>query len=219
MTDAPAPVGSLCQACKAHFDEVKFYLNRPELGFVFQESPRLVRGLDYYTRTVFEITTEGLGAQNAIGAGGRYDGLVKQMGGPEVPAIGFALGMDRVASLLKPREGNRILRVFFAFTGRSSNGAKATVWANVLRDKDRGEKRLGRPVAAILGDGGASLKSQMRKADGWGADVVVICGDEEGDKKKMRLKDMKTGAENDVDYSRDGDDDVWIDSLKILAST
>src|SRR5262249_20352928 len=95
LADAPRIDGHLCQACRDHQQMLDRLLS--SVGFVYEKAPRLVRGLDYYTRTVFEVTAPGLGSQDALGAGGRYDGLVKQLGGPDIPAIGFALGMDRVA--------------------------------------------------------------------------------------------------------------------------
>ena len=99
---APAITEHLCETCALHFDEVKQTLT--QLGVPYTLNPKMVRGLDYYTRTTFELITTELGAQGAIGAGGRYDGLVQQLGGPEVPGIGFAMGIERLAMLLSQKE-------------------------------------------------------------------------------------------------------------------
>src|SRR5574340_1422843 len=131
----------------------------------------MVRGLDYYTRTTFEVTSENLGAQNAVAAGGRYDRLVKEFGGPETPGIGFAIGMERIIELLKNSAAHDFPTpdVFIA-----SIGDPAARESMVIADRLRGKG-----LWVELGDSENSLKSQMRKADRLSSKHVFIIGDDE----------------------------------------
>jgi histidyl-tRNA synthetase len=112
---------NLCEECETHFNAVKDYLT--SVGIPFTINPKIVRGIDYYTRTVFEITTEELGAQNAVAAGGRYDGLVKELGGPSTPAVGFAMGIERIVLLqekAQPEGFQKEIDVFIAHLGEEA---------------------------------------------------------------------------------------------------
>lgn len=198
LVDAPIPTDHLCADCRGHHERVLALLRAAALRFV--ESPRLVRGLDYYTRTVFEVTGAGLGAQDAIGAGGRYDGLVKSLGGPDTPAVGFAFGVDRLARAL---EASRVAvpstrRVFIAQTGTGTADASFRL-ADELRAGGLWESA---PLAVDLGAPGKSLKSQFRAADGWGAAWVLLVGEEELKKQTVILKDLRAGVQREVPLAR-----------------
>jgi histidyl-tRNA synthetase len=150
----------------------------------------MVRGLDYYTRTIFEVTCEHLGAQNAVAAGGRYDGLVEDFGGPQTPAIGFAIGMERIAALLKSSVGQDIPvpEVFIAAIGESA-GREALMIADRLREKG---------IWVELGYAGNSLKSQLRKADRLSARHVLIIGDEEITSGRLKWKCLSDGSQGEI---------------------
>lgn len=188
FADAPVLADHLCAECRAHRDEVRRLLDRR--AFPYVETPGLVRGLDYYTRTVFEVTAPGQGAQDAVGAGGRYDGLVRSLGGPDVPAVGFALGMDRVARALAAgqRPTERLPRVFVAVAGATAEDA----WTLV--------ERL-RAESGWCVEGGApgkSLKAQLRAADGWGASHVVIVGEEEMKRDRVVLRHLTNSQQEEI---------------------
>jgi histidyl-tRNA synthetase len=184
---APAITGYLGPECQVHFDALTGALK--DVGLEYRLEPRLVRGLDYYTKTAFEFTAEGLGAQNTIAAGGRYDGLVEALGGPPTPAVGFALGIERVAALL--HLGSEIARppvVFLAVLGEAASRRLAGL-LTVLRDAGiRTETDYDR----------GSLKSQMRKADRLGARYTVILGDDELARDAAAVRDMATKTQHDV---------------------
>ncbi len=184
--DAPRVVDYLCEDCRNHFE--RFLALLEMLGIPHTVNPEMVRGLDYYTRTTFEVTSENLGAQNAIAAGGRYDRLVKEFGGPETPAIGFALGMERIVELLKMSVKYDLPapEVFIAAVGEQA-GKEGVSIADGLREKG---------IWVELGEGSSSLKSQMRRADRLSAKYVFIIGDDEiksGMVGWKRLADSETG--------------------------
>jgi histidyl-tRNA synthetase len=185
--NAPAITGYLGPECVGHFEAVTAALT--DVGLGYRLEPRLVRGLDYYTKTAFEFTAEGLGAQNTIAAGGRYDGLVEALGGPPTPAVGFALGIERVVALLPL--GNApapALGVFLAALGEAA-GRRLAALMTTLRDAGiRAETDYDR----------GSLKSQMRKADKLGARFTVIIGDDELATHTAVVRDMATKAQHDV---------------------
>jgi len=190
VQNAPAIPAFLCGKCRDHFQNLKTYLDG--LGISYGVNEQLVRGLDYYNRTTFEIQTEHLGAQNAVAGGGRYDGLVKTLGGPDHPAIGFAVGVERVVALLeaiKPAEPRKP-DLFIAALGE--NVLLLTFqWLAALRKHG---------LWVELDYGGKGLKSQMKKADRLGAQNVLIVGDDEAAQKKAVLRDMNTRKQVDVDF-------------------
>jgi histidyl-tRNA synthetase len=163
-----------------------------DLAVPYEVNAEMVRGLDYYTRTTFEVTSESLGAQNAVAAGGRYDKLVKEFGGPPTPAIGFAVGMERLVSLAK-EEGPEapVPAVFIA-----SLGDEAAAVAFGLADRMRRDG-----LWVELGYARGSLKSQMRKADKFEARAVVIIGEDELKKNRVNWKDLRSGESGDVAFS------------------
>jgi histidyl-tRNA synthetase len=188
MADAPSISAHLCHACMDHFDLVRGYLDSCGVSYVL--NPGLVRGLDYYCKTTFEIQTDRLGAQNAVAGGGRYDGLVKLLGGPDQPAIGFAVGIERVAALLE--QGNQASArgpdLFFATLGEASKKRIFPLLAD-LRNK-------GFWVEMEYGDRG--LKAQLKRADKLGARRVIIVGDEELKRGEGILKDMGAKSQEPI---------------------
>lgn len=179
MAGAPLMIDGLCTACAGHFARVRGALERERVPAELQ--PRMVRGLDYYCRTAFEATAEGLGAQNAVGGGGRYDKLVRSFGGPDAPGVGFALGFERlVLSLADPDARVARPEVFVAPVGVARE-CEAIHLAHVLR-------RDG--MAVEIANAERSLKSQMRLADKLGAAHVLILGEEEFAAGALTVRDM-----------------------------
>jgi histidyl-tRNA synthetase len=187
IRNAPNILDNLCAPCKDHFARVKDGLKA--VGVRFDDTKNLVRGLDYYTGTVFEITHPDLGSQDAIGAGGRYDNLVKDMGGPSVGAVGYALGMERLMIALKGRaSGSGETKVIYIAT----LGDAAKIKGQQLAEKIKDDLRPAIPGLVVLKDiSDASLKSQMRSADKNNARLVIILGDDELKQDKAIIKDMR----------------------------
>jgi histidyl-tRNA synthetase len=182
MAEAPSILDHLCSECKKDFAEVKSMLEK--LGVPFVIDKNLVRGLDYYARTTFEIQTESLGAQNAVAGGGRYDGLVGELGGPDIPATGFAIGLDRLTELtgLTASQFYRKPDIFVAALGDKSR-LLTFEWICAFGDEG---------MRAEMDFDGKSLKSQMKRADRLEAGHVLIIGDEELEKGEAILRNMAT---------------------------
>jgi histidyl-tRNA synthetase len=187
---APEVSDYLCVSCEEHFAGLKRILSN--LGIRYEVKPEMVRGLDYYTRTTFEVTSESLGAQDAVAAGGRYDRLVEEFGGPPTPAIGFAVGMERLVSLVREEGAEAPAPAVFI----ASLGNEAAAVAFGLADRMRRDG-----LWVELGYGRGSLKSQMRRADKFGARVVIIIGEDELRKSKANWKDLRSGESGEVDFS------------------
>jgi len=187
LNDIPLIVDFLCKDCRKHFLSFQDELNSMDIPY--NVNPKIVRGLDYYTRTVFEVTTTALGAQNAVAAGGRYDYLVELFGGPPTPAAGFAVGMERLIDLCTEtvRIESKKPYVYVAYAGNLLNEAKNL--ARFLRNNNI-------PVETSYEE--ASLKSQLRKADRFGVRIVVIVGEEELKRSVYRWKNMKTGLQGEA---------------------
>jgi histidyl-tRNA synthetase len=181
--DAPSIMDALCTGCSAHFDEVKGRL--AVLGIAFNLNSRMVRGLDYYTKTTFEITSGALGSQNAIAAGGRYDGLVEALGGPPTPCIGFAIGVERLSIILKERGFTEAPLVVFIALGA---GAEAAAVKVVVGLREAG-------VRVFEDFSGGALKKRMKTADRLGARYTVILGEDELDEGCATLKDMGSATQ------------------------
>ena len=187
MAEAPVITDHLCDSCRDHFGAVQEILTDAQVDY--ELAPRLVRGLDYYTRTAFEFVAENLGAQDAVGGGGRYDGLSEALGGPHLPGIGFALGTDRI--LLARRPGEEVARsveVFVVALGEAA-GAEAFKIATRLR-------RAG--IGADLDLAARSMKGQMKQADRSGARWAAIVGEQELATGRVTLKDLRTGDQREV---------------------
>ncbi len=178
--DAPVMIDHLCGDCAAHIAIVRAVLDRESVPYVM--NARMVRGLDYYCRTAFEVSAEGLGSQSAVGGGGRYDGLVKSLGGPDVPGVGFALGVERLLLSMPDDAHTAITRpeVFIA-----PLGAPAEAEALHLAHRWRGEG-----VRVEMSNGARSLKSQMRAADKSQAPFVLILGEDELAAGAATVRDM-----------------------------
>jgi len=184
---SPHPIGFLCEKCKGHFERLKHYL--AILNIPYTINPELVRGLDYYTKTAFEVKAGSLGSQNAVAGGGRYDGLVEEFGGPPTPGFGFAIGMERVISLLKGGfEYKKSPPLVICFKGEEASEMALSL-AQSLRS-------MGLWVENSYE--GSSLKSQMRRADRLGARYVLVIGEDELKSGVAELKDMGSGERINV---------------------
>jgi len=184
--EAPVMLDYLCNACDNHFTSVKRYLELT--GGCYNVNTRMVRGLDYYTRTTFELVTGLLGSQSAVAAGGRYDGLISQLGGPAIPGIGFALGVERVSLLLEQRDFSTSPDLFIA----TMNTAQREKAFSLLAELQKREIRVEMDYE------GRSLKSQMRRADKLKARFSVVVGENEIQSGRAAFKRMKDGAEIDA---------------------
>lgn len=186
--DVPLILDSLCGPCEDHFQQVRGYLD--EVGIEYTINQRLVRGLDYYTRTVFEFVSPELGAQDALGGGGRYDVLVETLGGPPTPAVGFAAGMERIllAASLEDEAAAAPVDTYVVTLG--DEGRRAGV---VLAERLRAEG-----FRTELDYMGRSLRAQMRQANRVGAKKVLIIGDDEAAAGTVQLRDMQSGEERTV---------------------
>jgi histidyl-tRNA synthetase len=188
--DAPSILDFLCGPCRGHFDSVQRLLR--EAGVDYKLNPRMVRGLDYYCRTTFEWTSNQLGSQNTVAAGGRYDGLVQELGGPAIPGVGFALGVERLTLLLRSKEeiGAAGPAIYVAWVG-----TRAADWLFPLvhRLRQRG-------ITVEMEGEPRSLKSQMRRADKLKASAVLIVGEDELEKGRAILRDMKTRDQREISF-------------------
>jgi len=185
--DAPRITDHLSAGSRRHFEDVQAGLR--DLGIPFSLNSRLVRGLDYYTQTIFEVTSGRLGAQNAVAAGGRYDGLVEALGGASTPAVGFAVGLERVALVLPasaiPRPHSLIFVAAFGEQG-------VTAGTRVLDEL----RRLG--LRADTDYRASTLKAHLRQADRLGAEYVVIIGDDEVTKGRLLVRNMRTKEQEEL---------------------
>jgi len=191
---APRSMDHLCPQCKQHFQSVIRYLSL--LGIPFEQNHRLVRGLDYYTRTVFEVQPQGEeGAQSALGGGGRYDDLIEELGGRPTPAIGFAAGMDRIVLNMKKQGVSPPIasgfKIFVAYLGEEAKAEAVKLTAELRRSG----------IAAISSLGDKSLRAQLRQANALGVAYALILGEEEVKSGTVVLRDMAKGEQKTV--SRD----------------
>ncbi|WP_310447151.1 histidine--tRNA ligase [Thiobacillus sp.] len=183
---APRLMDEIDADALAHFDALQAILR--DNGIVFEINPRLVRGLDYYNRTVFEWVTDQLGAQGTVCAGGRYDGLIEQLGGKPAPAAGFAMGIERLLALMETGSVALATPVPDAYIVHAGDAAQRYAWqvAAALR---------GAGLDTVLHCGGGSFKSQMKKADASRARYALIIGDDEATAQQVTLKPLRDGAE------------------------
>ena len=187
-SDAPSILDSLCAPCREHFGTVQNLLTAADVSFSL--NPRMVRGLDYYGRTTFEWTTKLLGSQSAVAAGGRYDGLVQELGGPAIPGVGFALGVERMIMLLTMQERPEPPgpRIYVAWVG---SAARDWIFPRVHRLRQGG-------LSIEMEGESRSLKSQMRRADKLKAGAVVIIGDDELARGAAALRDMASKRQEEI---------------------
>jgi histidyl-tRNA synthetase len=191
---APNLIDHLGAQSMAHFEGVQQVLR--DAGLPFTINPRLVRGLDYYNLTVFEWVTDRLGAQGTVCAGGRYDGLVEQLGGKPTPACGFAMGVERLLTLIRESGGEPVLEgidVYLVHQGDSASRLAPRV-AEGLRDQG---------IDVLFHCGGGSFKSQMKKADASGASFAVIIGDDEANAGEVSLKPLRASGDRSNDQKRE----------------
>jgi histidyl-tRNA synthetase len=186
LADAPSLQDFLSDDSRQHFEQLLALLDA--IGIEYHINPRLVRGLDYYNNTVFEWTTDKLGAQGTVCAGGRYDGLVQQLGGAATPAVGFAMGVERLALLFEahgtnPAELGQHVDVYFVVAG-DGLAVKALAIAETLRDALPG-------LGLLLHTAGGSFKSQMKKADKSGASFALIMGEDEANAGTLTIKALR----------------------------
>ena len=187
---APVVLDYLCDDCREHFEKVKAHLNEQNIEFTV--NPHIVRGLDYYTRTVFEFVSGDIGAQSTVCGGGRYDGLISQMGGPKTASLGFAMGIERLMMVLENQKAELPeapkTDLYIATMGEKA-ALKATALCAALRDEGY------KAETDICGRG---LKAQMKYADKIGAKFTLVLGDDEIENGNGKLKDMAEGTVTDI---------------------
>ncbi|MFA4911390.1 MAG: histidine--tRNA ligase, partial [Desulfobacteria bacterium] len=188
---APKVLEYICPNCAENFEDVK--RNLEQLGVSYRINPQLVRGLDYYTRTTFEVVTDKLGAQNAVAAGGRYDGLIQELGGPDIPGLGFAIGMERLIPLI-PKE-KCFSAPLYLFIAPIGNAAKDRALQLANRFRIMG-------IKTEIGYEGKSLKSQMRWANKLNTKFVMIIGDEELASGRVIFRDMESQKQEEVEIEK-----------------
>ncbi|MEV7155830.1 histidine--tRNA ligase [Streptomyces misionensis] len=190
LTGAPLLRDYLCDACKAYHEEVRDLITAA--GVAFEDDPKLVRGLDYYTRTTFEFVHDGLGSQSAVGGGGRYDGLSEMIGGPALPSVGWALGVDRTVLALEA-EGIRLdlpatTSVYAVPLGEE---ARRVLFAKITELRKVG-------IAADFSYGGKGLKGAMKNANRSGARYALVAGERDLAEGVVQLKDMESGEQTAI---------------------
>lgn len=188
--DAPVVLDYLCDDCKNHFQQVKAYLDAAEIPYIV--NPKIVRGLDYYTKTVFEFVTTRLGSQGTVCGGGRYDGLIEELGGQHTPSLGFGLGMERLLALME-KQGIEIplppsCDIYIAGLGEEAQ-KKAFTLVKEVRETS---------LIAECDIVGRSLRAQMKYADKIGAKFSMVIGENEINENKAILKNMETGEKTEV---------------------
>jgi len=189
MSQAPLLSGYLCPPCAEHFAAVRGYLESLEIAY--EVNPRMVRGLDYYTRTTFEVVAGGLGAQNAVAAGGRYDQLVAALGGPDIAGIGFAIGMERLLLITPDETLPSGPSLFIAALGE---GPQRRAFGLSYKLNQAG-------VRTLIDYEGRSLKAQMRRADKLGVRYVLIVGEDEQRRGQAILRDMEEKKQEEIPLS------------------
>ncbi|OEU96766.1 histidine--tRNA ligase [Streptomyces oceani] len=194
LAGAPLVGDYLCESCKTYHEQVRELVRAA--GVTFEDDPRLVRGLDYYTRTTFEFVHDGLGSQSAIGGGGRYDGLSEMIGGPALPSVGWALGVDRTVLALRKEDVELDLsttpRVFAVPLG---DEARRVLFGVVTALRREG-------IAADFAYGGKGLKNAMKSANRSGAAVALVLGERDLAEGLVQLKDLATGEQSPVPLDR-----------------
>ena len=188
--NAPVVTDYLCDECREHFEKVQEYLKA--LNIEYTINPKIVRGLDYYTKTVFEFVSDSIGAQGTVCGGGRYDGLVNELGGQKTPSLGFAMGLERLMLVMEaqnapfPEESKPDL--FIVAIGDKAT-AKAVEIAKDMRDEG---------FTALMDLNQRSIRAQMKYADKLGAKFNIVIGDNEVEAGITKLKNMTTGEETEI---------------------
>lgn len=190
VVDVPTTLNTLCEGCAEHFTKVQQLLSLAEIDFHI--NPKMVRGLDYYQKTAFEVIAEGIGAQSAICGGGRYDGLVEEIGGPATPGIGFAMGVERILAVLENQKTE--------LEEKSKEGVLVAALGEIAQQEGfkltTELRRAG--ISTIMDLMGRGLKSQMKSADRQGVRYVLIMGEEELSKNIVIVRDMSLGDQTEI---------------------
>ncbi|MCD6486796.1 MAG: histidine--tRNA ligase [Syntrophobacterales bacterium] len=194
ISGAPVTLDFICDECKTHFERLKEYLGTLHVPFVI--NTKMVRGLDYYTRTAFEITTQSLRAQNAVTGGGRYDGLVQMLGGPDISGIGFAIGFDRLISMIPDTDGQDTgnPNIFIAALGNKAQNFAFSL-CNTLRLAG---------IRAEMDFSNRSLKSQMKRSNKLNCSHTLIIGEKEMEEGAAQIRNMGDGTQESVDINDTG---------------
>ena len=204
--DAPKITDYLCEECEVHFTEVKKYLDAA--GVEYTVNPTIVRGLDYYTKTVFEFVTDCIGAQGTVCGGGRYDGLIEELGGKHMPSLGFAMGMERLLMVMDAQKieipDNDKTALYIATMG---DAAKVKAFELLSQVRECG-------LIAETDVVGRGLRAQMKYADKIGAKYSVVLGDNEIEENKARVKNMETGEQTELAL-----DESFADKFSVLQLT
>ncbi len=206
--EAPSILDYLCPSCKEHFQATEKGLQTLSIPYTINSF--MVRGLDYYSRTTFELITDTLGAQSAVGAGGRYDGLIEQLGGPSLPGIGFAMGMERLVLMLSQQKKDPFHQEIDLFVAVLGNTAQETGFILIHAIRRKG-------LRAVMDFEGRSLKSQMKQANRHNARYTLILGQDEIDKKEGVLRNMATKEQLPVSLA--GDIGSWCDAVISITKT
>ena len=189
--DAPAILDYICDDCSAHFESVKKYLDAMNIEYIV--NPRIVRGLDYYTRTVFEFVSNDIGAQGTVCGGGRYDGLIEELGGPHTPSLGFAMGTGRLLMLLAAQgielPSPTSCEIYIAPMGEAASLEAMRIVSDMRASG----------ISAQTDVAGRSLKAQMKYADKIGARYTMVLGDNEIEQGKANIKNMDSGDVTEVE--------------------
>ncbi len=188
--DAPVVLDYLCDECKEHFEKTKSYLDAMNIEYIV--NPQIVRGLDYYTKTVFEFVADSIGAQGTVCGGGRYDGLIEELGGQHTPSLGFGMGLERL-QLVMEAQGCEFPEPSRPDLFIVAMGDKATLKAVEIAKDMRDEG-----YSVVYDLNGRSLRAQMKYADKINAKYNVVIGDNEVDAKSAMLKDMAMGEQNEI---------------------
>lgn len=188
--DAPVVLDYLCDECKEHFEKTKSYLDAMNIEYIV--NPQIVRGLDYYTKTVFEFVADSIGAQGTVCGGGRYDGLIEELGGQHTPSLGFAMGLERL-QLVMEAQGCEFPEPSRPDLFIVAMGDKATLKAVEIAKDMRDEG-----YSVVYDLNGRSLRAQMKYADKINAKYNVVIGDNEVNTKSAVLKDMATGEQSEI---------------------
>ncbi|MEW1859329.1 MULTISPECIES: histidine--tRNA ligase [unclassified Streptomyces] len=190
LAGAPLIIDHLCEACKEYHEQVRDLLTAA--GVTYEDDPRLVRGLDYYTRTTFEFVHDALGSQSAVGGGGRYDGLSEMIGGPSLPSVGWALGVDRTVLALKAEGVELALPAATdVYAVPLGEQARRALFALVTELRRAG-------IAADFAFGGKGIKNAMKSADRSGARLAIVAGERDLAEGVVQLKDLASGEQGPV---------------------
>jgi len=188
VMDSPKILDFLCEECKNHFEMVKNFLKYFKVDYKI--NPFMVRGLDYYTRTVFEAVSTSLGGQNAVGAGGRYDGLVQEIGGKNIPGIGFALGIERIILLSGLKGEIKDVDVYLILLGETVYEKGLEIYQNLVNEN----------IVVEFDYEMKGLKNQLKKADRLGARFAIIIGEDELKEQVLLLRDLKESKQEKISF-------------------